>query len=58
MGKERRSEEELRQMLLAAARQHEECSNLEDLFIFGPMPGRDAKFRDRGQGEHGVRGLL
>jgi hypothetical protein len=34
--KERRSEEELRQMMLAAARQHEECSDLEDIFIFGP----------------------
>jgi hypothetical protein len=36
--KERRSEKELRQMMLAAARQHEECSELEDLFIFGPTP--------------------
>jgi hypothetical protein len=34
--KERRSENELRQMMLAAARKHEECSELEDLFIFGP----------------------
>jgi hypothetical protein len=36
--KKRRSEKELRQMMLAAARQHEECSELEDLFIFGPTP--------------------
>jgi hypothetical protein len=36
--KERRSEKELRQMMLAAARKHEECSELEDLFIFGPTP--------------------
>jgi hypothetical protein len=36
--KERRSEKELRQMMLAAARQHDECSELEDLFIFGPTP--------------------
>ena len=38
MVKERRSEKELRQMMLAAARKHEECSELEDLFIFGPTP--------------------
>lgn len=38
MVKERRSEEELRQLMLAAARQHEECRELEDLFIFGPTP--------------------
>ena len=25
-------------MMLAAAREHEECSELEDLFIFGPTP--------------------
>jgi hypothetical protein len=36
--KERRSEKELREMMLAAARQHIECSELEDLFIFGPTP--------------------
>jgi hypothetical protein len=36
--KERRSAKELRQMMLAAARQHVECSELEDLFIFGPTP--------------------
>ena len=41
--KQRRSEKELRQMMLAAARQHVECSELEDLFIFGstPRPGAD-----------------
>ena len=38
MVKERRSEKELRHMMLAAARTHEECSDLEDLFIFGPTP--------------------
>ena len=38
MVKERRSEEELRRMMLAAARKHEECSEMEDLFIFGPTP--------------------
>jgi hypothetical protein len=42
--KERRSEKELRQMMLAAARQHEECSELEDLFIFGPTPRPDANW--------------
>ena len=31
-------------MMLAAARQHEECSDLEDLFIFGPTPRRDANW--------------
>jgi hypothetical protein len=36
--KERKSEKELREMMLAAARKHEECSELEDLFIFGPTP--------------------
>ena len=42
MAKERRSEKELRQMMLAAARKHVECSELEDLFIFGPAPRPDA----------------
>jgi hypothetical protein len=42
--KERRSEEELRQMMLAVARNHEECSELEDLFIFGPTPRPDANW--------------
>jgi hypothetical protein len=36
--KERKSEKELRRMMLAAAREHDECSELEDLFIFGPTP--------------------
>jgi hypothetical protein len=31
-------------VLLAAARQHEECSELEDLFIFGPTPRPDANW--------------
>lgn len=42
--KQRRSEEELRQMMLAAARKHEDCSELEDLFIFGPTPRREANW--------------
>ena len=46
MVKERRSEKELRQMMLAAACKHEECSELEDLFIFGPTarPGANWGF--------------
>lgn len=44
MAKERRSEKELRQMMLAAARSHEECSELEDLFIFGPTLRPDANW--------------
>ena len=44
MVKQRRDEEQLRQMLLAAAREHEECSELEDLFIFGPTPRPDANW--------------
>ena len=44
MVKERKSEEELRQMMLAAARQHEDCGELEDLFIFGPTPRLDANW--------------
>jgi hypothetical protein len=44
VAKERRSGEELRQMMLAAARQHEECGELEDLFIFGPTPRPDANW--------------
>jgi hypothetical protein len=44
VAKERRSEAELRQMMLAAARKHEECSELEDLFIFGPTPRPDANW--------------
>jgi hypothetical protein len=42
--KERKSEKELREMMLAAARQHLECSELEDLFIFGPTPRRNANW--------------
>jgi hypothetical protein len=42
--KERRNEEELRQMMLAAARKHEACSELEDLFIFGPTLRPDANW--------------
>jgi hypothetical protein len=42
--KERRTTEELRQMMLAAARKHEECGELEDLFIFGPTPRPDANW--------------
>ena len=44
MAKERRSEAELRQMMLAAARKYEECSELEDLFIFGPTPRPEANW--------------
>ena len=44
MVKQRRDEEQLRQMLLAAARKHEECSELEDLFIFGPTLRPDANW--------------
>ena len=42
--KERRSEEELRQMMLAAARKHEACIELDDLFIFGPTSRPDANW--------------
>lgn len=42
--KERRSEAELRQMMLAAARKQKACSELEDLFIFGPTPRPDANW--------------
>ena len=48
-------------MMLAAARKHEECSELEDLFIFGPMPRPEANwgFGIAGkQGQQGIRGLL
>ena len=38
MAKERKSERELRQMMLGAARKHDKCADLEDLFIFGPTP--------------------
>ena len=44
MVKERRSEKKLREMMLAAAGQHVECSELEDLFIFGPTLRPDANW--------------
>jgi hypothetical protein len=44
VARQRRSEEELRQMMLAAARKHEDCSELEDLFIFGPTPRPNANW--------------
>jgi len=44
VAKERKSERELRQMMLEAARNHEECAELEDLFIFGPALRRDANW--------------
>jgi hypothetical protein len=40
VAKERKSERELHQMMLEAARMREECAELEDLFIFGPTPRR------------------
>jgi hypothetical protein len=42
--KERKSEKELRQLMLEAARKHEECEELEDLFIFGPTPRPEANW--------------
>ena len=42
--KEFKTECELHQMMLAAAREHEECRELEDLFIFGPMLRPDANW--------------
>lgn len=44
MVKERKSEKELCQMMLEAARKHDECAELEDLFIFGPTPRADANW--------------
>ena len=46
MAKERRTDQELSQMMLAATREYEECSELEDLFIFGPIarPGANWGF--------------
>ena len=44
MAKDRKNESELRQMMLDAARRHEECGELEDLFIFGPTPRADANW--------------
>jgi len=42
--KQRKSEAELREMMLAAARKYKECGELEDLFIFGPTPRPDANW--------------
>jgi hypothetical protein len=42
--KELKTECELHQMMLAAAHEHEECGELEDLFIFGPMLRPDANW--------------
>src|SRR5438045_682987 len=44
VAKQRKSEKELRQMMLATARNHEECRELEDLFIFGPTRRPDANW--------------
>ena len=44
MAKERKSERALRQMMLEAARKHEDCAELDDLFIFGPTPRADANW--------------
>lgn len=46
MSKERRTDKELSQMLLAAAHRSPECSELEDLFVFGPIarPGANWSF--------------
>ena len=44
MAKDRKNERELRQMMLEAARKHEECGELEDLFIFGPTRRADANW--------------
>jgi hypothetical protein len=44
MAKQRRSDEELRQLMLAAARRQKECSELEDLFIFGPTARPEANW--------------
>ena len=44
MVKELKTEGELHQMMLAAAREHEECRELEDLIIFGPMLRPDANW--------------
>src|SRR4051812_3926870 len=42
--KQRKNEKELREMMLEAARLHDECGELEDLFIFGPTPRREANW--------------
>jgi hypothetical protein len=44
VAKQRRNEKELRELMLAAAGKHEECHELEDLFIFGPIPRPDANW--------------
>ena len=44
MAKDRKNATELRQMMLEAARKHEECGELEDLFIFGPTRRADANW--------------
>jgi hypothetical protein len=44
VAKDRKNERELRQMMLEAAHKHEECSELEDLFIFGPTPRADTNW--------------
>jgi len=44
VAKDRKNERELRQMMLEAARKHEECGELEDLFIFGPTRRADANW--------------
>jgi hypothetical protein len=44
VAKERKSERDLREMMLEAARMHEECAELEDLFLFGPTPRPDANW--------------
>lgn len=44
MTKKRKSERDLRQMMLDAAGQYDECGELEDLFIFGPTPRSDANW--------------
>jgi hypothetical protein len=38
------SAKELREMMLEAARNHEDCRELDDLFVFGPTPRRDANW--------------
>jgi len=44
VAKDRKNESELRRMMLEAARKHEECGELEDLFIFGPTPRAGANW--------------
>jgi hypothetical protein len=42
VAKERKSECELRLMMLEAARMHKDCAEWDDLFIFGPTPRPDS----------------